>query len=804
MDNKEINLLKKALERQKKARQQAERILENKSKELYDVTRHLKETNNKLENLLSEKTSELDGVFMNILDPYVLMDLQFNVINMNTSAKELLQKDHTKENVNLARFIHPDFQQYTLESMQSLLEVGTLKNYRAKIIISQGMEIWVQINASLIFNSQRKPIAAQGIIRDITGEMEVKELLGEQKKQLDIIVENSPLGILLAKDNKIIKANETFMQMLGYSHHELMHISLKDISAPEEQSDSCMLLDQMNEGILEEFTAIKKFFKKDGSFILTKTRMNAVTNHQGEINYQVGIIEDISKERKAEMELKASESRLSTLISNLHSGVLLENEDRKIALTNKMFCNLFNIPANPEDLKGADCSESAEQSKVYFKNPDTFVKRIEEILEQREIVLSDELELIDGRIFERDYIPIYNDGIYKGHLWAYHDVTIGKNYKKNLEAQREKYSSIIANMNLGLVEVDNNDVIQMVNQSFCQMSGFREHELVGKVARDILQVSNKELIPSKNKRRLSGASDSYEIEVQSKDGRNRHWLISGAPRYNESGTVIGSIGIHLDITDQKNLEFQKEKLLKELEISNTGLQEYAHIVSHDLKSPLRSISSLATWLYEDYKDILDEGGKQNLQMMQEKVASMDKLIHGILEYSTANSSELDSSTVNLNEVVSEIRETIYIPEHVTISVPEKLPVIQADRTKMYQLFQNIIGNAVVHIEKKMGVVEVTASEYDDFWEFSIKDNGVGIPEKFHKKIFKIFQSIGNNERSTGIGLSIVKKIVDRYEGDVWVESEVGKGTDFHFTIKKSLVSQSDENCTGNKKAKQPF
>ncbi|RRQ48043.1 PAS domain S-box protein [Maribacter algicola] len=792
MDNKEVLLLKKALERQKKARQQAERILESKSKELYDVTRHLKETNTKLEGLLSERTSELDGVFMNILDPYILMDLQFNVINMNTSAKELLQKDHTKENVNLARFVHPDFQQYTMESMQSLLDVGTLKNYRAKIRIAHDREIWVQINASLIFNNKRKPIAAQGIIRDITGEMEVKELLAEQKKQLDIIVENSPLGILLAKDNRIIKANKTFIDMLGYSHNELKNISLKDISAPEEQSDSCMLLDQMNEGILEEFTAIKRFFKKDGSFILTKTRMNAVTNHHGEINYQVGIIEDISKERKAEMELKASESRLSTLISNLHSGVLLEDEDRRIALTNKMFCNLFSIPANPNDLKGADCSESAEQSKIYFKNPDAFVKRIEEILEQRETVLSDELELVDGRVLERDYIPIYNDGIYKGHLWAYHDVTIGKNYKRNLEAQREKYSSIIANMNLGLVEVDNNDVIQMVNHSFCQMSGFEEHELVGKVASEVIHITNKEVISAKNKTRLAGASDSYEIEVQRKDGRNRHWLISGAPRYNESGTVIGSIGIHLDITDQKNLEFQKEKLLKELEISNTGLQEYAHIVSHDLKSPLRSISSLATWLNEDYKDVLDDGGKQQLHLMQEKVASMDKLIHGILEYSTANSSELDNTCVNLNEVITEIQEVIYIPDHVEICVAQDLPTIIADRTKMHQLFQNIIGNAVVHIEKEKGLVEVFAQDKNDYWQFTVKDNGVGIPKKYHEKIFKIFQSVGENQRSTGIGLSIVKKIVDRYEGEIWIESEIGEGTEFHFTLKKNLNNHKKE------------
>jgi light-regulated signal transduction histidine kinase (bacteriophytochrome) len=252
--------------------------------------------------------------------------------------------------------------------------------------------------------------------------------------------------------------------------------------------------------------------------------------------------------------------------------------------------------------------------------------------------------------------------------------------------------------------------------------------------------------------------------------------------------VIGSIGIHLDITNQKILELQKERLLKELENSNKGLQEYAHIVSHDLKSPLRSISALSTWLYEDYKDVLDETGQHNLHLMQDKVASMDRLIQGILEYSTANNSALGKTEVDLNIVITTIGDTIFIPEHVQLVVPMKLPTLLADATKIQQLFQNIIGNAVMHIEKEKGLVEVIFSDSDSHWSFTIKDNGVGIPKEYHEKIFQIFQSIGSKERSTGIGLSIVKKIVNRYGGDIWVESEVGKGTAFHFTLLKEICS----------------
>ncbi|MDF4202523.1 PAS domain S-box protein [Maribacter sp. SA7] len=655
MDSKEVTLLKKALERQKMARQQAERILEEKSNELYEEARHLRESNNKLENLLSEKTSELDGVFINIIDPYVVMDLSFNVVSMNQSAKNFLGFDNNKEEINLWKLVHKDFMEYTIESFSSLKEVGLLKNYRAKIFIKGGEEKWVEINASLIFNKEKQPIAAQGIVRDITQEMEVRELLSEQKRQLDIIVNSSPLGIILVDVNKIIKVNYSMTSLLGYSYDEFMKMKVKDFTDAESLNEADKLQHKLNKGEIDKYTIHQKFLKNNGETLQVKLSVSAVRNIYKEISYMVMMVEDITKQLEAEERLKT---------------------------------------------------------------------------------------------------------------------------------EREKYSGIIANMNLGLLESDRDGIIQMVNQSFCDMIGYEESELLGTNAKHFVSLEDRDKVSDHIKTRANGKSDSYDVHVVTKTGETRHWLVSVAPLFNNDHEVIGSIGITLDITEQKKLELQKEQLVKDLENSNQGLQEYAHIVSHDLKSPLRSISALATWLSDDYKDVLDEGGKQNLELMQEKVASMDKLIHGILEYSTANSSALDDSKVDLNGVISDIGETIFIPEHVKLVVPRTLPTIMADRIKVHQVFQNIIGNAVVHIERKAGLVEVLYKDDGEFWQFTISDNGVGIPEEYHKKIFEIFQSIGNNERSTGIGLSIVKKIIDRYQGRVWIDSVVGEGTQFHFTIKK--------------------
>ena len=478
MDSKEVILLKKALDRQKKARRQAECILEEKSRELYSVTQHLKQTNSRLENLLSDKSSGLDGAFINIIDPYLVIDLEFNVINMNNSAKDLLGYDHIKEKINVERLIHPEYREYTTKAFKFLMRVGILKNYQAKFILKDGTERFVQMNCSLIYDPSGKPIATQGIIRDISEETEIKQLLAEQKKQLDIIVENSPLGIVLTNQSSIIKVNPTFSALLGYSEHELKQLTVEEISENGYGRKSIELLSKMNSGALDNFQTVKRYVKKDGGTILAKTYVSAVRNNNDQAQLQVAIIEDITKQQEAEEKLKASENRLALLVSNLQTGVLLEDENRKIALTNQKFCDLFEISTSPETLKGADCSNSAEGSKDFFIKPEEFVTRIEEILKERKPVLSDELVKIDGQILERDYIPIYNLDKYKGHLWTYQDVTIRKNYKKNLEVEREKYSSIIANMNLGIAEVDNNGIIQMVNQSFCLMCGYSEEELL--------------------------------------------------------------------------------------------------------------------------------------------------------------------------------------------------------------------------------------------------------------------------------------------------------------------------------------
>ena len=657
MENSEIEILKRALEREKKARKEAEKILEEKSRNLFILSRELKLTNNKLQTLLEEKSNQLQGVFENINDAYVVIDLSGKILKMNDVAEVLFEYNLDEYDLYVNDLVFEEDAEYAFTSFQKLLKDGSFNKLTARIKTKSNTIKWVQINGSVICNEDSKPIAAQGIVRDIT------------------------------------------------------------------------------------------------------------------------------EERAADQRLLESENRLSSLILNLDSGVLLEDENRKIKLTNKMFCELFHISVSPSKLIGQDCTNAANESKHLFLNPDAFVLRINELLENKKLVRGDELMMLDGTILERDFIPIIQNNTYKGHLWTYKEITLKKQYSQSLEIQRQKYSNIIANMNLGLVEVDNDDQILMINQSFSNMSGYTEDELIGKRGTDIfLDKEDVKIIQSESNKRVKGKSNSYELRVKNKKGEIRHWLISGAPNYNLKGEVIGSIGIHLDITEFKALEKQKEKILKELEQSNNELQEYAHIVSHDLKSPLRSIDALINWIKVDNQDTFDELTLKNFQLIEETLVSMDSLISNILEYSSAGNNLDNNDTIHLNDLVLELKKVLFIPDHIEIIIKKQLPVFKGDKTKLKQLFQNLISNAVKFIDKEKGFIYIDYSKKGGYYQFTIEDNGIGIEKKYHDKIFKIFQTLNKSKESTGVGLSIVKKIVNLYHGDIWIESEPKKGTKFIFTL----------------------
>jgi light-regulated signal transduction histidine kinase (bacteriophytochrome) len=230
---------------------------------------------------------------------------------------------------------------------------------------------------------------------------------------------------------------------------------------------------------------------------------------------------------------------------------------------------------------------------------------------------------------------------------------------------------------------------------------------------------------------------------------------------------------------------QKDRLVASLEQQNQELNDYAHMVSHDLKSPLQSIDALTTWIKEDYYDSLGDGGREIVNLIKENVEKMDTLIQGILQYSTIGKVEKKQFEVDLNSLLDDLILTIDNHEDIEISMPDNLPVIYGDQHRLELLFYHLINNAIKFNDKgEDGFVEISFQDQDDFWEFTVKDNGKGIEKDYFDKIFIAFQKLENDYKSTGIGLSIVKKIVEAYNGKISLESTPNVETTFTFTIKK--------------------
>ena len=234
----------------------------------------------------------------------------------------------------------------------------------------------------------------------------------------------------------------------------------------------------------------------------------------------------------------------------------------------------------------------------------------------------------------------------------------------------------------------------------------------------------------------------------------------------------------------KEQEKKKEELLQNLSLQNQELNEYAHVVSHDLKAPLINIHTLVGWYMEDHKDTLTENQLKPLDQVLFNVEKMNFLIKGILDYSTIDKLESDDSLVNFNAVIGEVVKTILIPDNITVTVQNDLPTIYGNTWRFKQVFQNLIQNAINYNDKDEGLIEVGFTDKDEFYEFFIKDNGIGIKSDYFDKIFKVFTKLESNGSSSGIGLSIVKKIINFYKGTIWLESVPNKGATFYFTILK--------------------
>lgn len=645
--------------------------------------------------------------------------------------------------------------------------------------------------------------------------------------------------------------------------------------------------------------------------------------------------EQIRKRKETEHSLSRTVELLKTLLANLPAGILMEDENRNVLFTNKSFCDVFSIAIPPEAMMGVDCSNLEEQYKGLFEESVIFIARIKAILTKKEIVTNELLETVDGRFLERDYIPIFIDNVFEGHLWRYTDVTrrmqtqnlleqsekrgrlimnaslnaiitidsngiitfwnnqaeivfgwkkeeaLGKvlsemiiphryieahnmgmkHYMKtgegsvlnkqfeitginrtgnefpieiailpvkqngeiffcsfiqdiserkkaeeSLKSQEEKYRNIIANMNLGLIEVDNNEIIQFANQNFASISGFEIEELLGKNASELLAFEeNSEIMNFQKELRKNGISDIYQVPIKNKKGELRWWAISGAPEFDNTGKLVGSIGIHLDVTEQKQLEIDLEKEKVKAQEASRAKEAFLANMSHEIRTPLNAIIG---FLRELEKQELTELQKKYIENSSIASKHLLAIINNVLDISKIEADEmsLDYEDFVFENTVTNVINVLHSKAEqkgliLTANISKDIhKVLNGDALRLEQILFNLIGNALKFTHK--GIISVdceVVNNTDTSQELSIliSDTGIGMDKKFLDTIFNKFsqedKAITRRFGGTGLGMAITNEFVQLMNGKIDIESEKNKGTTIQLNLSFTKGNENNLN-----------
>lgn len=495
---------------------------------------------------------------------------------------------------------------------------------------------------------------------------------------------------------------------------------------------------------------------------------------------------EVCEREDAQDKIKNTLSLLTATLESTADGILVVDLNGRIVSYNRKFLGLWKIPDKVVESK--DDNELLAFVIDQLIDPQGFLTEVQRLYANIEEESFGVLKFKDGRVFERFSQPQRVGETIVGRVWSFRDVTERMKAEEALRESKSRLNIVLNSILTGVLIIDTEThCIVDVNIVGAELIGLPKEAIIGKVCHEFIcpaergQCSIVDLGQSIDRsERVLIRGDGKEIPIL-KTVAHTSW--QGRAFYIES---------FIDVSELKEAIRRQNELLEQVAKTNQELKDFAYIVSHDLKAPLRGISTLAEWLTSDYSDKLDEDGKEQLRLLSSRVDRMHNLIDGVLQYSKIGRVQEEWIRVNLNELVPEVIDMICPPEHIKITIENALPEVVCEQTRILQVFQNLLSNAVKYMDKEDGRIKIGCVEDNGFWIFSVSDNGPGIEEKYFKKIFQIFQTLSPRDEfeSTGVGLTVTKKIVELYGGRIWVESGPGQGSMFFF----SLPKQESEVC----------
>jgi PAS domain S-box-containing protein len=569
---------------------------------------------------------------------------------------------------------------------------------------------------------------------------------------------NTPNQMVIVTDKgKILQGNNAFCSLLGYTSDELADTDFSSITKEKIKINS----------ISSELLVKSQFVHKNGQTVNAHIRVNQIDQNQYIIHLE-HTASDIEPYEKVFLEALMGEIPVKFYFKNRKSEFSLVSQNM---LSKSGFTRLEEIIGKTDfDIYSKAHAEEAfidEQEIMKTGNPKVDYEEME--------------SWPDGSItwVSTSKYPLKNnEGKIIGTFGVSRDITKQKLQEKEI---KEKTSILNAITNKMPVAIYKYSVSEGVT------SLFGDAEIIeafynSKVAR--LNVADS-LSRFAAKVKSNREKQSYYNFPSTFLDKDRGWYFNNY-LFESHNNKEGFIGLTLDDSEKKIAEHQLKKNARKLEKINNELNHFAYIVSHDLKAPLRAISNLSEWIEEDLGEIEDEDIKDNLHLLRGRVQRLENLINGILAYSRTSRATIQYEKIDTKRLIEEIIECLGMPKKFIINLPDKMPVITFSKVNMEQIFTNLLSNAVKHHDKPKGQIEIGYRSKPRYHEFTVADDGPGIEEIYHEKVFQMFQTLKARDdmESTGVGLTIVKKIIEDRGGSIRIDSNNVQGAKFIFDIPK--------------------
>ena len=493
------------------------------------------------------------------------------------------------------------------------------------------------------------------------------------------------------------------------------------------------------------------------------------------------------QEARAKEALRESEDKLRALFESIGEGIVITDLSGTIMDVNDSVLRMFGHSKRQELIgrNGADFISESDLDKVAAALTEALKKGHSGTLEYTALD-------VNGKEFSSEAsVSMLRDGSGDpiGMIFVQRDVSERKQMEEALRQSEEKLRLMFNSTSDGLIVTDQGLTITEVNDAAPRLFGYAsKEELIGRSAIEFM-TAQKVSAPDEEAEEEDGeAAKEMEHTIITPDGTKISTEFSVSQMRDSSDSTIGFVGIARDVTERKRAQDKLKKAVTDLERSNAELQQFAYVASHDLQEPLRMISSYTQLLARRYQGKIDKDADEFIEYAVDGANRMQDLINALLSYSRVGTRGNPFEPTYLDQLLDQALKNLEVAMEDSKAklTRDPLPKLEVDGIQLTQLLQNLIGNAMKFRGEQSPEVHISAKEQEEDWLFSVKDNGIGIEPQYKDRIFVIFQRLhGRGEYpGTGIGLAVCKRIIERHGGQIWVESELGEGATFFFTLPK--------------------